>query len=103
LLQLENMDINSELKKVLKDGQITIGEKTAKKAVLSGKAKMVIVTSSASVEMKTDLKRYASLSGVKYYEYPESSKDLGYTCAKPFPVSVIAIMKPGSSKILDAK
>jgi large subunit ribosomal protein L30e len=95
------MNFEDEMKKVLKDGEILIGDKKVKKALLNGKAKMVIVAKNASDETKADLKRYAGLSDIKYYEYPESSKELGYKCAKPFPIVSIAIVKEGSSKILD--
>lgn len=97
------MTLESELKKVLKDGEITLGEKTVKKAVLSGRAKMVVVSSTASESLKEDMKRYAELSKIKYYAYPESSKELGYACGKPFPVSAMAIIKEGGSKILQVK
>jgi large subunit ribosomal protein L30e len=97
------MTFESEIKKVLKDGELMIGEKSVKKAVLTGKAKMVIVASSASDSIKDDMKRYAALSKIKYYIYPESSKELGYACGKPFPVSVIGIIKEGSSRITQLK
>ena len=94
------MNFEEEMKKVLKDGELTIGEKTVKKGLLNGSVKMAIVATHASQDMKEELKRYAELSNIKYYEYPESSRELGYACAKPFPVSCLAIIKEGSSKIL---
>jgi len=94
------MNFEDEMKKVLKDGEAIIGEKSAKKALLNGKAKMVIVSAKTSSTMKEDLKRYAELSDIKYYEFPESAKELGYACAKPFPVASLVIMKDGGSKIL---
>lgn len=97
------MSFETEIKKVLKDGKIAIGEKSAKEALLTGGAKMVIVATNASDSIKDDMRRYAELSKIKYYEYPESSKELGYKCAKPFPVSALAIIKEGSSKILQLK
>jgi ribosomal protein L30E len=95
------MNFEDEMKKVLKDGEIIIGDKQVRKALLKGNAKMVIVASNASDEIKEDFKRYAGLSDIKYYEYPDSSKELGYKCAKPFPILSIAITKEGSSKILE--
>lgn len=94
------MDFATEMKKVLAGGEIAIGEKTVKKGLLNGNVKMVVVASNAAEGLKEDLKRYAALSKIKYYEYPESSKELGYACAKPFQVSTIAIIKDGGSKIL---
>ena len=94
------MNFEDEMKKVLKDGEILIGEKQVKKSLLNGKARMVIVASNTSDEIKQDLKRYAELSKIKYYEYSEPSKELGYKCAKPFPILSIAILNEGSIKIL---
>jgi large subunit ribosomal protein L30e len=94
------MNFEAEMKKVLKDGKISVGEKQAKKALLGGSAKLVIVASNAGAQMKEDLKRYAELSEIKYYEYPESAKELGYVCAKPFPISSLAILDDGKSDIL---
>jgi ribosomal protein L30E len=95
------MNFEDEMKKVLKDGELIIGDRQVRKALLKGNAKMVIVSTKASDEIKQDLKRYAELSEIKYYEYPESSKELGYKCAKPFPILSVAIVKEGTSKILE--
>lgn len=94
------MNFEAEMKKVLKEGEVVIGEKGVRKSLLNGKAKMAIVAANASERLKEDLKRYAGLSDVRYYEYPQSSKELGYACAKPFPVSALTIIKGGGSDIL---
>ena len=95
------MNFETEMKKVLKDGEIIIGERGVIKALLNGKAKLVIVATGTSDEKKEDYKRYAELSKIKYYEFEDTSKELGYKCAKPFPISSLAIISEGSSSILD--
>ncbi len=97
------MNFEQEIRRVLKDGKAVIGKKSIKKGLLRGKLKMVIVANNASEESKEDFKRYAQLSDVKYYEYPESSRELGYACAKPFPISSVGVADPGSSNILQAE
>jgi len=97
------MDFGTEMNKVLKEGEMLLGEKTVKKALLKGELKMVIVSANMAETSKEDLKRYAGLSKIKYYEYPESSKELGYACGKPFTASVVGIVKDGGSKILQLK
>lgn len=94
------MNFEDEIRKVLKEGEMTIGEKSVKKAVLNGQAKLVIVAQNASPDMKEEIKRYSKLSDVRYYEYPESSKELGYKCAKPFSIATIAVLDDGGSNIL---
>ena len=97
------MNFDEEVKKVLKDGELIIGKKRVKKGLLRGNVKMVIIASAAPTEMKEDLKRYSGLSKIPYYEYKGNSKELGYVCARPFPISSLAIVKEGSSKILQLK
>jgi len=94
------MNLEEELKKVLKDGEILIGVKRVKKSLLKGGCKMVITASNAPRDMREDLERFATLSGIPYYEFEGTSKELGYACARPFPVTSLAIMKEGSSNIL---
>jgi large subunit ribosomal protein L30e len=96
------MDINEELKKLLKDGEVLIGLNRVKKALMKGDIKMVLVASTAPREMIEDLKRYAQLSNVPYVDYSGTAKDLGYACAKPFSVNTLGVVKEGSSKILQA-
>ncbi len=94
------MSFEEEMKKVLKDGKIIIGEKKVKKGLLNGTVKMVVAAKNISDRTKEDFKRYAEMSDIKFYEYPDSSRELGYTCAKPFPVATIAVVDDGGSDIL---
>ncbi len=95
------MDFDSELKKVLKGGKVVIGEKRVKKGMLNGKIKMAILALNAPPDIRDEIKKYARLSNAKYYEYPESSKELGYKCGRPFPILVLGILDEGDSKILE--
>jgi len=97
------MDVNEELKKVLKEGEVIIGEKRAKKGILLGKVKLIILSSDLPERMKDEFKHYAEMSEIPFYDYPGTSKDLGYTCAKPFPISSLAVVNEGGSKILQVK
>lgn len=98
--QLIEMNFEEEIRKVLKDGEIAIGRKKVKKGLVTGTVKMVIVASSAPAGMMEDVKRYSQLSGIPYYVFQGDAKELGYACAKPFPISSLAIVKEGGSKIL---
>ena len=95
------MAFEEEIKKVLKEGSVALGIKRVKKNLLRGGVKLVIATSNAPQDLKDDARYYASLSDAKFYEYPGTSKDLGYVCAKPFPISFLAVLDDGGSKILD--
>lgn len=95
------MNFEEEIKKVIKSGVVAVGVKRAKKAILKGSAKLVVIVSGAPDEMKGDIERYASISKIPVYHYKGKAKDLGYTCGKPFPISCLAILDEKDSGILE--
>ena len=95
------MSFESALRMVLRTGKIVLGSKQTLKLVRHGKTKMVVVAANAPPETKKELKYYASLSNVPVYEYPGTSVELGALCGKPFPVSMLAVIDPGDSNILE--
>ncbi len=90
-----------ELKGLLKTGKVTIGSKESIKAVKNGKAKMVIVAMNALPRYRENVKYYAKLGGIPVYEYKGTSVELGALSGKPYPVSMIAVLDEGSSRILE--
>ncbi|MEB3757417.1 MAG: 50S ribosomal protein L30e [Desulfurococcales archaeon] len=90
-----------ELKGLLKTGKVTIGSKESIKAVKTGKAKMVIVAMNALPRYRESVKYYAKLGGIPVYEYKGTSVELGALSGKPYPVSMIAVLDEGSSRILE--
>ncbi len=78
-----------------------MGSKQSLKAVLNGKAKLVIIAENAPPHYKKRLEYYAKLSGVPIIEFKGTSIDLGLAAGKPFRVSMIAVIDEGSSRILE--
>jgi len=81
-------------------GDVTLGFKEIFKIVRTGKPKLILVASNPSKEVKK-LSDEAKVSGVNIYQLKHNSVDLGIACGRRYPVSIIAIMKPGESEILD--
>lgn len=94
-------DIEKELVNALKTGKVVLGSRKTLRYVKTGKAKAVIVAANAPPELRNDILYYAELSGVPVYVYPGTSVELGAICGKPFTVASLAILDPGSSRILD--
>ncbi|MEZ0346500.1 MAG: 50S ribosomal protein L30e [Infirmifilum sp.] len=97
---MSSIDIVRELQTVLKTGKAVLGHRSAYKAVVNGKAKLLILARNAPSDIAEDLKTYASLAQVPVYVFNGSSRELGAACNKPFLVSAIAILDPGESNIL---
>ncbi len=93
-------DLESEIKNVLKSGKVVLGFNRSLKTVMLGKAKAVIIASKIPKNFSDDVRRYADLSGIPVINFPGSSKDLGLVCGKSFPLTTIAVLDLGDSKLL---
>jgi len=101
LVFLDAMDFTRELQTAIRTGKVVIGSKSTLKALINGRAKLVIMASNAPDGIREDLKHYCKLAKTPLYVYPGTSWDLGATCRKPFMVAALAILDPGESNILN--
>ncbi len=95
-----SIDIARELQVAIATGKVSIGYKRVKDAVLSGRAKMIILAANAPPRIKNDLEYYAKMAGTPIFVFPGSSLELGAAARKPFKISSMAIIDPGQSEIL---
>ncbi len=100
-VQVQVTDIERELVNALKTGTVILGSRKTLKHLKLGKAKAVIVAANAPPELRSDILYYARLGGIPVYVYPDTSVELGAVCGKPFTVASLAIIDPGSSRILE--
>jgi large subunit ribosomal protein L30e len=94
------IDINKQLKILIKTGKVNFGVKQAIKAVKTGKTKMIIIASNCPEKFKQEILYCAKISNIPVYAYKGGSLDLGALCDKPFPISALTIIDPGDSEIL---
>ncbi|MGC9112440.1 50S ribosomal protein L30e [Acidilobus sp.] len=90
-----------ELKAAAKSGKLSLGARRALKLLLKNQAKGIIVADNAPSDVRKNIESLANINGVPLYVYKGTSADLGSLIGKPFKVSVIAILNPGDSRILD--
>ncbi len=100
-VQVQVTDIERELVNALKTGTVILGSRKTLKHLKLGRAKAVIVAANAPPELRSDILYYARLGGIPVYVYPGTSVELGAVCGKPFTVASLAIIDPGSSRILE--
>ncbi len=97
---MSSADFVRELQTALKTGKATLGYRSTLKAIIGGRAKLVILARNAPATISEEIKYYASLAQIPVYVFNGSSRELGAACNKPFLVSSIAIIDPGESNIL---
>jgi large subunit ribosomal protein L30e len=91
------MDLNHALKVALETGTVKIGLSESRAAAEGKKARLLIVASTCPDPVLT---KERTLGKVPVYHFGGTAVDLGQACGKPFPISALAILDPGSSAIL---
>ncbi|MEM0491000.1 MAG: 50S ribosomal protein L30e [Acidilobaceae archaeon] len=96
-----HIPLDREIKNLVKTGKYYLGSKKSLKAIARGEAKLLIIASNIPSDLKEKALYYAKLSGIPVLTYNGRSVDLGLVAGKPFPVSMIAVLDQGSSRILE--
>jgi large subunit ribosomal protein L30e len=91
------MDLAHALKVALQTGKVRLGLNESMESAREKKAKLLIVAKSCPEKKLTDERRF---DRIPIYHFDGSAVELGSACGKPFPISVLAVLEPGSSAIL---
>ncbi len=94
------MDVLRELKDACSTGKLVFGQKQSKSTCSDGKAKLVVVSMNCPEEYVAEL---STFSDITMYRVNVVNRELGAICGKPFPVSAIAIIDAGRSKLFSLK
>ncbi len=82
-------------------GTIEYGVRRVVKLVLRGNTRVVIIAKNAPPEVKRDLEYYAKLSNIPIIVFDGTNIELGAVIGRPHSVSVLAVIDPGQSNILE--
>ncbi len=93
--------LTREIRLTVETGKVVFGFRRAVLNALFGKAKAFVVAANVPQEMKDEVVRYARLSSLPVIEFKGTSLELGSVCGKPFPVAVLSVFDPGTSKLLE--
>lgn len=91
------MDLAHALKVALQTGKVKIGQAETVEAAQKKAARLLIVAKSCPNRALLEKNRFEN---VPVYHYDGDAVELGAACGKPFPISALAIVEPGSSAIL---
>jgi large subunit ribosomal protein L30e len=95
------MDVLRELKDAGSTGKLIFGQKESQGSCLDGKAKLVVFSMNCPEEYVNELS--AKYSGITMYRVNVVNRELGAVCGKPFPVSAVAVVDAGRSKLFSLK
>lgn len=73
--------------------RLLLGWTQTRKALARGLIARVYLASNASADTKADAAHLAPLAGASLIELEWPNEEIGATCRKPFPVSVIGVLK----------
>lgn len=91
------MDLAHALKVALQTGKVKVGLTETIESARAKKARLIIVATSCP---EKKLVTNATYEKVPVYHYEGTAVELGAACGRPFPISALAILEPGSSAIL---
>jgi large subunit ribosomal protein L30e len=95
------LSLNQPIASAVSTGKCLLGTKSSIDAIKKGEAKLVVVAANCPRDEYEDIQRYTQLSGIKIHEFNGTSWDLGEVISRPHMVTVITILEPGDSKILE--
>jgi len=97
------IDFDKELRRAVDTGKVEFGYRKAEKNALTGKGKLLVVSTGLPKRRKEHLSHLAGLSGIPFYEAKKNPLNLGSVCGKPFPVTAMVVLEQGKSKVLSVK
>lgn len=92
------MDLERALKTAISTGDVKLGAKESLKAVKGGYAKLLILA--ANCPGSEEISSLSSEKGIPVKKIDIPGTELGTLCGRPFAVSALAIIEPGSSDII---
>ncbi|MHA1967442.1 MAG: 50S ribosomal protein L30e [Candidatus Hodarchaeales archaeon] len=94
-------DLEKAISMAVNTGKVKMGYDAVLTSVMNGKVKTAVISNNIPGNSKKTLMRNCNLSQIPIIEYEKSGIDLGAVCGRPHKVSVIGILDPGNSKILE--
>jgi len=93
------LDIAKSLRTAIRDGSVSVGAKNALKSIQKGDAQLVILAANCPQRFR-DIILSSSVSTVSL---EINSLELGSVCGKPFTISALSVVDPGSSDIMSLR
>ncbi len=90
-----------EINIMLETGKYSFGARRAKRELLVGETKVVILADKSKKEVKEDITYYCKKGNIPLITFEGTSLELGSVCGRAHPVSVIVVFDEGKSKLVE--
>jgi large subunit ribosomal protein L30e len=94
---ISEKDLEKILRKVIKTGKFIIGEKEVSRSIKG--SKIIIYSIFLPKKWISEVDNICKSLSIPFIEFKGTYMDLGRICARPFPVSAIAIKSPGEADL----
>lgn len=88
--------ITGAIRLAVESGKVEYGAKS-----MATSAKLYVVSNNLPADLLTKIEAKARAGAVAILKFQGSSMELGSVCGCPFPVSVLSVVNPGTSNILE--
>jgi len=95
------MNIRKELEIISRTGKLVLGFRQSYLSLLNGKSKLVLLAKNCPPDIEKRIYMTSKMVGVPMIKTELSSNEIGYILGKPFRVSTLSVLDPGSSNILE--
>jgi len=95
------MNIRKELEIISRTGKLILGFRQSYLSLLNGKSKLVLLAKNCPPDIEKRIYTASKMVGVPMIKTELSSNEIGYILGKPFRVSTLSVLDPGSSNILE--
>ncbi len=92
----------NDIRLAVDSGDVALGARQVIRSIESSSAKLVVIASGNKADAINDIKYITGISGIRLEVFTGNSMELGSVCGKPYSVSVLAVIDPGNSNILNA-
>jgi large subunit ribosomal protein L30e len=93
------LDIAKSLRIAIKDGKISFGAKSALKSIQKGDAQLIVLASNCPSTFREAI----TSTNIPIASIKMNSVELGSICGKPFIISALSVIDPGSSDIMSIR
>lgn len=94
-------DLSNDIRLAVDSGEVVVGTQSVMKSIKDNSAKLVVIAKEINQKNQMEIKHLSKISNIRIIDFDVNSTELGSICGKPFPVSMLSIIKAGNSKILE--
>lgn len=86
-------DTSKDIRKLITSKKLIVGSDRALKLLKQDKLSRILLSSGCSERIKSEIKHLARMQKLEVSILKYSNEELGTICKKPFPISVLSILK----------